>query len=205
MVRVASGHVRVIAVGSGELSHEFSVTWEESLALHNSSDGEVVSGGADHLVVVASHLLFVGGSELFDVANLSDGSNVFPVEVSSGWLFKVAFVAALSGFPVTDHLFKLVGRDTFLNELFLSPRSELVQKRVVGLEFGLGFDVANLSVEIEDGGVAWHGHGGDWLGRGAQVNDVAAGLFEVGGLSDSSSGESECGFHVKEGFLFVKF
>ncbi len=128
LVRVASGHVSVIAVGSGKLSlHVFNVTWEESLALHNSSDGKVVSGGADHLVVVAwveglcvaNHLLFVGGSELFDVANLSDGSNVFPVELSSGWLVE-AFVA-LSGFPVTDHLFKLVSRDTLLNELLISP------------------------------------------------------------------------------------
>ena len=70
LVGVAGGHVSVIAVGSGELSLQvFSVTWEESLALHNS-DGEVVSGlGGHHVAWVEVLLLFAGhvlGSELFD-------------------------------------------------------------------------------------------------------------------------------------------
>ncbi len=110
LVGVAQGHESVIAVGSWELSHEFSVTWEESLALHNSSDGSVVSGGDDHLVN------FVGISELFNVTELLHSSDVSPVDLSSGGL-----LPALFGFQIADHLFKLVSRDTLFHELLLFP------------------------------------------------------------------------------------
>ncbi len=106
LVGVASGHESVITVGSGELSLTLlSDTWEESLTLHDSSDGKVVSGGGDHVGE--------GTTKLFD------SSNFFPVILLSGWLLPA--LRGPSGFQVTDHLFKLVSRDTFFHELLLSP------------------------------------------------------------------------------------
>ena len=96
---VAGGDKGVIAVGTWDLSDlllDEVGSWEEGLSLDNA-DGKVVGGGVDHLtlseqfgaawvvdLLVANHLVAHGG-ELVDVADLSDGSNVLPVEVLAGW------------------------------------------------------------------------------------------------------------------------